>query len=515
MSFEKIQWNTPSGAERAEPGRHVVVVGGGIAGLAAATILVERGVRVTLLEKETFLGGRAGSWTEQMEDGTAFEMERGFHAFFRQYYNLRNLLKRVDPELSCLEPTADYPLYGPNGAKESFANLPQRAPWNLVKLVLRSKSLGILDLFKVNGPEANAMLAYHPEATYEKYDDMSAGAYLDSLKFPEKARRMLFDVFAHSFFNPEGKFSAGELIMMFHYYFLGNPEGIVFDVANKPFGRALWDPLGDYVAERGGEIRRETAAQSILRDGDGWRVRTRAADGTEGEVAGDGVVLAVTVPALKRLLETSPDLDAPAWRRDVDALSVTRPFTVWRLWLDRKVNADRSSFVGTTGLGIMDNISIYEQLEDESRAWSERTGGSVVELHAYSVPESMTEAEIRQDMLTHLHEVYPETKGAQILEERFLHRQDCPAFPPGGHARRPGVRTPLPGVTLAGDFVRMPFPTALMERATASGFMAANVLLEPWGVRPEALYSIPTTGMFAKKGGTPTVQPSGEAVPSA
>ena len=29
-------------------------------------------------------------------------MNRGFHAFFRQYYNLRGLLRRADPDLSAL-----------------------------------------------------------------------------------------------------------------------------------------------------------------------------------------------------------------------------------------------------------------------------------------------------------------------------------------------------------------------------------------------------------------------------
>ena len=36
-------------------------------------------------------------------------MNRGFHAFFRQYYNLRNLLRRIDPELAMLTPVEDYP----------------------------------------------------------------------------------------------------------------------------------------------------------------------------------------------------------------------------------------------------------------------------------------------------------------------------------------------------------------------------------------------------------------------
>ncbi len=47
---------------RATP--RVVVVGAGIAGLAAATGLAERGVAVDVIERETYLGGRVGGWTE-------------------------------------------------------------------------------------------------------------------------------------------------------------------------------------------------------------------------------------------------------------------------------------------------------------------------------------------------------------------------------------------------------------------------------------------------------------------
>ena len=53
---------------RAAP--HVVVVGAGIAGLAAATGLAERGVTVDVVERETYLGGRVGGWTETLTDGT-------------------------------------------------------------------------------------------------------------------------------------------------------------------------------------------------------------------------------------------------------------------------------------------------------------------------------------------------------------------------------------------------------------------------------------------------------------
>ena len=106
---------------------HVVVAGGGIAGLAAATGLAERGVRVTLVEREPYLGGRVGGWTEPSPAGDqgGLAMSRGFHAFFRQYYNLRALLRRTDPGLARLVPLTDYPLVDAEGRA---GHLPRPAP---------------------------------------------------------------------------------------------------------------------------------------------------------------------------------------------------------------------------------------------------------------------------------------------------------------------------------------------------------------------------------------------------
>ena len=123
----------------------------------------------------------------------------------------------------------------------------------------------------------------------------------------------------------------------------------------------------------------------------------------------------------------------------------------------------------------------------------------MVELHAYAVDPGMAEPAVRKDLLHAFHTFYPEFEGARVLEERFLMRRDCPAFAPGSHADRPGVTTPHEGIALAGDFVRLPIPSALMERAVASGFLAANHLLAPLGVRPEPLRSIPRRGLLGRR----------------
>jgi isorenieratene synthase len=322
---------------------------------------------------------------------------------------------------------------------------------------------------------------------------------------------MFFDVFAHSFFNPEGGMSAAELLMMFHFYFMGNPEGLVFDVLDDTFERALLAPLRTLLEARGVRFALGRRVTSLSRrEGRGWRVthvpaETGPAEAAAGAHAGvvieetDLAVLALHVPGLQTVVRASPDLGTAEWRRDVGGLSLTRPFAVWRLWLDRPTAPGRHAFVGTAGFELLDNISLYHLFEAESRSWAERSGGSVVELHAYGMPESAGEAEIRTAMRRGLHELLPETAGAGVVHEVFFIERDCPAFPSGGHAGRPGVDTPEPDVALAGDYVRMAFPTALMERAVASGFLAANVLLRPHGVRPEPLRSIPPTGPLTRR----------------
>ena len=78
-------------------------------------------------------------------------------------------------------------------------------------------------------------------------------------------------------------------------------------------------------------------------------------------------------------------------------------------------------------------------------------------------------------------------------------RADCPSFYPGSYERRPTVATPWPGLALAGDFVKLEIPSALMERAAASGFLAANTILDAYNVRSEPLWSVAPRGMLAPR----------------
>jgi isorenieratene synthase len=96
-----------------------------------------------------------------------------------------------------------------------------------------------------------------------------------------------------------------------------------------------------------------------------------------------------------------------------------------------------------------------------------------------------------------MYELYPETRQAKVLAESVLWRGDCPLFGPGDFARRPRVRTPFGGLVLAGDEIRIDVPVALMERATTTGWHAANCLLARWGLAGHELLTVPTRGRLA------------------
>ena len=468
---------------------HVVVIGAGIAGLAAAAGLAERGVSVDVLERQTNLGGRVAGWTEHLDDGTVTTNNRGFHAFFRQYYNLRALLQRSDPGLQRLRAVEDYPLIDGEGRRDTFRGLPQSPPWNALVFALRSPTFRFRDLIRINATAAAPLATVTVPGIYERLDDRNADTFLTDINFPVAARHLAFEVFARSFFARPDRLSAAELAAMFHIYFLGSSEGLVFDVAESNFDTALWNPLGEYLGTKGVKFHTGVSVSSISTGGV-KRLRVHTDDGNL--IDADGVVLATDVGGLQQIVGASTGLGDADWRHRVAAMEVAPPFMVQRLWLDRPVDAGRPDFLGTGGLEPVDNISVVSNYERQAAEWARAHGGSVVEVHSYSV--SGQEEQLREQMLARLHEIYPETAAAEIVTERILLRQDCPLFSPGSHAIRPSVDTPVPGLMLAGDGIRIDLPVALMERAATTGWTAANRLLAGWGVSGHTLYTVPVQG---------------------
>ncbi|GAB3734041.1 FAD-dependent oxidoreductase [Amycolatopsis oliviviridis] len=481
---------SPGLIDAAQLGRRptAAIVGAGIAGLTAATGLAERGVAVTVFEREDHLGGRVGGWREQLPDGTPVTMSRGFHAFFRQYYNLRALLKRTDPRLDRLTPLTDYPLLDAHGRVDTFAGLPRTPPWNAVAFALRSPTFTWKDLLRLDGRNALPLATVSVPETYHLLDRTDAASFLESLNFPDAARHLAFEVFSRSFFAEPHELSAAELATMFHLYFLGSSEGLLFDVPNEPFPQALWDPLAGYLTGRRVELRTGTKVDRLARTPTGFTIET----GDHSETF-DGVVLACDIAGLREIVEASPDIGTEDWRAAITSLRIAPPFLVRRLWLDRPVGTQRPPFLGTGSVPPLDNISVLDRYEGEARRWAARTGGSVVELHAYAATTATADI-LEKALDSRLHEIYPETRDARVVGENTLWRQDCPLFGVGDFEWRPTVETPETALALAGDGIRVDLPVALMERAATTGWVAANSLLQQWGLAGHPIRSVPNHG---------------------
>jgi carotenoid phi-ring synthase / carotenoid chi-ring synthase len=476
----------PGAPRLTTPSKPVVVAGGGIAGIAAAVGLAERGVPVIMIEPHEQLGGRVRSWPV-VHGNDQVTMSRGFHAFFRQYYNLRALLRRIDPDLQSLVAVADYPLISAAGHADSFARIPRTPPANVAAFVLQSPSFGLRDLAAVNVPAALELLDVDFPSTFARYDGESAAGFLDRLRFPEAARHLALEVFARSFFAHPDDFSAGELVAMFHTYFLGSSEGLLFDVPRDDYDTCLWSPLRSYLDRLGAEVRTAEAVAWVDDRQEPLRIGLRSG----GELEADGLVLA-TDPATMRRLAVESGLGDEAWQDRVAAICNAPPFAVWRLWFDRPVASDRPAFLGTSGFGPLDNISVLERFEDGSRQWAAAHGGSVVELHAYALTDQPDEAVLKDTLLAELQRIYPELEPATILAQEWLVNDDCPLWGTGPWEQRPTVSTPDPRIVLAGDGIRCDFPVALMERAATTGFLAANQLLGRYGMPGHDLWTVPT-----------------------
>jgi isorenieratene synthase len=485
----------PRRPREAPPGTEAVVVGGGIAGTSAAVVLAERGVAVTLLEGAPTLGGRLGAWPHTLPDGTEQVVEHGFHAFFRHYYTWRSILRRADPALEFLKPVGGYPVLSREWPPEDLTGLPGAPPFNLITLFARSRSLGLRDLTHSDRVHASQLLAYDRDATTARYDDVPAAEFLRDLGMSDRAQAMLFEAFARSFFASPGDLSAAELIAMFHYYFLGNPEGIGFDSPDTDHLTCIWNPLAAYLGKLGAEVRTESHVRSITPvDGHFWQVEIDAAPSLRTR----NLVLATDPGALRRLMEASPDAApaAPLLARKAAALEVAPPFAVTRLWLDRDVAPERPTFSAVSREPTLDSITVYSRLERPSAEWAARTGGSVVELHSYACDAPDVDTATAR-MRAELAALWPETADIGVVHLQQRMEATAPTWPPGSAGTRPQVSGEARGIRVAGDHVDTPFLTGLMERASVTGVMAANDVLAEVGAGPEEILGIPQRGLLA------------------
>ena len=244
--------------------------------------------------------------------------------------------------------------------------------------------------------------------------------------------------------------------MMFHFYFTGNPEGLVFDVGGGRCPRPSGSRSAPGSRRAGVTVRTGSAVRGVERDAER---RLGASSTTAGAPRRDSLVLALDVTALKAARRGEPRARRPAARERRLACASRVPsrsggcgsIARWR----RAAPASRAR----PASGLLDNISSTIASRTRAAPGRRAHGGAVVELHAYALPaELSTRTPSGADLLAGLHALYPgDARGAG--PRRALPAAPATA-PPSRRARTrsgPRSRRRLRTSRLAGDFVRSRF----------------------------------------------------------
>jgi isorenieratene synthase len=478
-------------ARKAAPPR-VAVVGAGIAGLTAAAALGERGFPVALFEREEHLGGKMGAWPVTLGRRFKTGVEHGFHAFFRQYYNLRRFMEKTG-SLGHLVPIADYQIATPQ-KRYSFRGVGTAPVLNMLSMA-RHKIYRLGDMVKNRkAAEMLAFLRYDAAGTFERYDETSFAQFAERIGLPDSLR-IVFNTFTRSFFAENHLMSMAEVIKSFHYYYLSNDLGLLYDFLDDDFDVSFLQPARWYLESQGVEVRLGEPVKKLERKDGGFAV---------GRGRFDYLVLATDVRAARTLAESSPFIgeESRDTYRQLASLKPSQRYAVLRLWLDRRQKQDLPPFLSTDRVRVLDSITVYHEAEKSSRKWAEETGGGIFELHSYAVPDDITQdREIRDRLIAEMRRYLPELAEAKILHEHLQVRSDFTAFHTGLYRTRPRTATGVKNLLLAGDWVKLPVPAMLMEAACTSGLLAANEILGREGLQQEPVYTVPLRGLLARRDG--------------
>jgi isorenieratene synthase len=476
--------------------RSVAIVGAGLAGLAAASRLAQRGFRVTMFERNAYIGGKLGAWKTTLPDGREIGMSHGFHAFFHHYYNLNQWFAELGIDRR-FRNIGDYLILTADGRQYSFKGVATTPVLNLLSLAQK----GIYSLREVagpnTGPKMEALLRYDPVQTFAEYDDISYAQFADDARLPASLR-LVFNTFARAFFSDADKMSMAELIKSFHFYYLSNDSGLIYEYLDDDHEPALLAPLREHLREHEVDVHTSCEIDEITPTSDGrYKV---------GEQSFDYLIVASDVVGTRALFERSPSLAAivPRTAAKVATLAPGQRYAVLRVWLDRNMERELPGFIITERLHLLDAVTFVHRTERESTTWvSERKAaglqGSVIELHCYSVPDSVPEDDelLREQLLAEMRQFFRELAEATVVHAYFYVRRDFPGFHVGKHATRPSWDTEQDNLFLAGDWVILPFPAMLMEAAYSAGLLAANAICRREGVREYPVWTVPQRGFMA------------------
>ncbi|MGE5291443.1 MAG: hydroxysqualene dehydroxylase HpnE [Micromonosporaceae bacterium] len=446
---------------------HVVVVGGGLAGIAAAIALCDAGVRVTLAEARPRLGGATSSFSR---DGLV--VDNGQHVFLRCCTSYRDLLGRLGVTAKThLQDRFDVRVLTESGA----ARLRRRALPVPLHLAQALATYPLLSRAERAGAVRAALAFLRVDPDDPLTDSQRLGDWLAARGQGPRARRGLWDLFVVSSLNIAGdEASLALAAMVIKTALLGGPGAADIGVPAAPLGELHGQAAATLLRRLGASVCMGAKVSHISPPGnaEGFHVRMNGTD----PVGADGVVLAVP-PEQAASLFPAAAAGARGTAGDPGTWSNLgeSPIVNVHVIYDRPVTELRfAAAVGSPVQWIFDRTAVSGCKQGQYLALS---------LSAADEYAGKRTRELREQFLPALERLLPAARSASVTDF-FVTRERRATFRqvPGTGAFRPGAATALPGLALAGAWTNTGWPDT-MEGAVRSGLQAATTILETLGAR--------------------------------
>ena len=448
----------------------MIVIGGGLAGLAASVALAEAGWRIRLFEQRPFLGGRAASYV--LPDGE--HVDNCQHVTFGCCTNLEDFYRRVGA-FAKIKFFDRILLLDPQGRRgEMHAGL-LPAPFHMTGSFLTFAPLGFKDKLAIARAFYSILRSGgHPPDV----DDPAGISMLEWLRrqkqTPAAISRFWRVVLVSALSEELDRIDARYGIDVFWKAVLSNKTGYRMGVPAVALGE-LYDGCRATIEQKGGEV----VFRSPLR---GFRIengKLAAVHFDQGrEETADAYVLAVPHSTFAELLPESAKTADPALA-NLDRIS-DAPITGVHFWFDRHVMSEPFlTLLDTTTQWIFNKSALYAGPNGAAPSVKGQYLQLVISA-SYDLLQKPRQ-EIIDMCLAEVRHALPAAREANLLKATVIKEVAATFSPqPGVDRWRPIQESRIGSLYLAGDWTATGWP-ATMEGAVRSGYLAAEAVLRSAG----------------------------------
>ncbi len=448
----------------------VAIAGGGLAGLACAKYLADRGIIPYVIERNEVLGGLVAAW----QDADGDWVETGLHAFFGAYPNMLQLMAElgISDRLQWKQHTLIFNQPEKPGVLSRFDVPDIPAPFNVIVSILRNNDM-LTWQQKIRFALGLLPAVVRGQKYVESTDRFTLSEWLRLQGVDERVNTDIFIAAskALTFINPD-EVSAMITLTALNRFLQERYGSKIAFLDGAPPDR-LCQPIVDHVLQRGGTVETGVSLRKIVLHND--RSVKHFIVGRKGEpdrvLEADAYVSAMSVDILKLLCP--PEWQDLPYFQQLEGLEGVPVINI-QIWFDRKLtDVDQLLFSRS------DLLSVYADMSVTCKAYAD-PNKSMLELVVAPAQEwiGRSDEDIFNATMAELGRLFPSQipEPARVLKYHVVKtpRSVYKAIP-GTQSRRPTQTSPIPNFFLSGSYTLQPY-LGSMEGAVLSGKLTATAI---------------------------------------